>query len=155
MDSDYDLVDKVVHEVRQAKIGAIFEHVLGHQDNDTAFEDLDLLPQLNVEADRLAGSSATHIQQVVVPMFSVFPRTLHLSGQTITRQYRSAIRYQKTAPILESYIPSDSYFSGLDQNCLHLPQVQLCKICFDQLPTASVVSRWDAATSSTCPRCHR
>jgi hypothetical protein len=55
MDSDYDLVDKVVHEVRQAKIGAIFEHVLGHQDNDTAFEDLHLLPQLNVEADRLAG----------------------------------------------------------------------------------------------------
>jgi hypothetical protein len=31
--------------------------------------------------------------------------------------------------------------------------VQICKMCFDQLPTASVVSRWDPSTPSSCPRC--
>jgi hypothetical protein len=46
MDSDYDLVDEVVHAVCQAKIV---------QDDRTTFEDLDLLSQLKVEADRLAG----------------------------------------------------------------------------------------------------
>jgi hypothetical protein len=40
-------------------------------------------------------------------------------------------------------------------NRMQSRQVQLCKLCFDQLPTASVVSRWDSTTSSTCPQCHQ
>jgi hypothetical protein len=33
--------------------------------------------------------------------------------------------------------------------------VQLCKLAFDQLPTASMVSRWGPTTPSDCPRCHQ
>ena len=167
MDSDYDLVDEVVHAVRQANIVPKFAHVLGHQDDRTDFSDLDLLSQLNIEADRLAGvfRQANPECRPYVPRLSHNRAQLHLSGETITRQYRSAIRYQKTAPILESYMRkrfswSQTTLLSVDwrafrraRNRLHSRQVQLCKIAFDQLPTASVVSKRDPAASSTCPRC--
>lgn len=101
-----DLVDAVVHALCQAKIVVMFEHVLGHQDNHTAFEDLDLLFQLHVEANRLHGAFC-HTHPGCRPYVPRLPHNtvqLHLSRQTITRQYRSAIRYQKIAPILETFV---------------------------------------------------
>jgi hypothetical protein len=41
------------------------------------------------------------------------------------------------------------------RNRLHSRHVQICKVCFDQVPTASVVSRWDPLTPAACPRCHQ
>jgi hypothetical protein len=169
MDSDYDLVDEVVHAVRNAQIKATFEHVLGHQDDGTAFEELDLLSQLNVEADRLADVFRQNDPSCrpYVPRSPNNTAQLHLSGQTITRHYRSALRYQKTAPILESYMRKKFAWdqvtlTSIDwralrraRNRMQSRQVQLCKISFDQLPTASVVSRWDSTITSKCPRCHQ
>jgi hypothetical protein len=40
------------------------------------------------------------------------------------------------------------------RNRLQSRYVQICKVCFDQVPTASLVSRWDPTTSADCPRCH-
>jgi hypothetical protein len=169
MDSDYDLVDEVVHAVRRAQIVAEFHHVLGHQDDNTAFADLGLLSQLNVEADRLAGvfRQSHPCARPYVPRLSHNTAQLHLSGQTITRHYRSAISYQKTAPILESYMRKKfswdpAILTSVDwrafrraRNRMQSRQVQICKLGFDQLPTASIVSRWDSTTPSTCPRCHQ
>jgi hypothetical protein len=169
MDPDYDLIAEVVHTVRQSNLDVTFVHVLGHQDAQKAFADLDLPSQLNVEADQLAGvfRQAHPTPRPCVPRLSTNRAQLHLSGKTITRQYRSAIRYQKTAPTLEAYMTKKfgwetSVIDLVDwpsfrraRNRLNSRQVQICKLCFDQLPTTSLVSRWDPSTPPNCPRCHQ
>jgi hypothetical protein len=169
MDPDYDLIAEVVQTVRLSTLAVSFVHVLGHQDSRTDFDDLDLPSQLNVEADRLAGvfRQAHPSPNPYVPRLSTNRAQLHLSGNSITRKYRSAIRYQKTAPTLEAYMTKKFNWAPevvdlVDwpsfrraRNRLNSRHVQICKLCFDQLPTASVVSRWDPTTPKTCPRCQQ
>jgi hypothetical protein len=106
LDPAYDLIEEVVQTVRLASLDATFAHVLGHQDSSTSVANLDLPSQLNVEADHLAGvfRQANPTPRTHVPRLSSNRAQLHLSGHTITRKYRSAICYQKTAPTLEAYM---------------------------------------------------
>jgi hypothetical protein len=169
MDPDYDLIKEVVQTVRLASLDVTFAHVLGHQDSSTSVADLNLPSQLNVEADHLAGvfRQANPTPRTHVPPLSSNRAQLHLAGHTITRKYRSAIRYQKTAPTVEAYMRNkfgweSDVFDFVDwpsfrhaRNRMNLRHVQLCKLAFDQLPTAAMVSRWDPTTPSDCPRSHQ
>jgi hypothetical protein len=53
--SDWDIVKSIVQTVRASHIHITLEHVRGHQDDTTPAEELDLLAQLNIEADKYAG----------------------------------------------------------------------------------------------------
>jgi hypothetical protein len=53
--SDWDIVESIVQTVWASRIHITLEHVWGHQDNTTPTAELDLLAQLNVEADKYAG----------------------------------------------------------------------------------------------------
>jgi hypothetical protein len=53
--SDWDIVKSIVQTVRASHIHITLEHVCGHQDDTTLAEELDLLAQLNIEADKYAG----------------------------------------------------------------------------------------------------
>jgi hypothetical protein len=52
---DWDLVEAIVSQVSQAKFKVTYKHVKGHQDNNTPYEELPFLAQLNVDADKYAG----------------------------------------------------------------------------------------------------
>jgi hypothetical protein len=53
---DWDIVQAIVKAYQSTTIDATFVHVKGHQDQKVPFYKLPLLAQLNVEADRHAGT---------------------------------------------------------------------------------------------------
>jgi hypothetical protein len=53
--SDWDITHEIQHHLQQFAFRATLEHVTGHQDKDTLYNDLPLLAQLNVDADVLAS----------------------------------------------------------------------------------------------------
>jgi hypothetical protein len=54
--SDWDITNKRQHHLRHYPFRITFEHVWGHQEIDTPYDDLPLLAQLNVDADALAST---------------------------------------------------------------------------------------------------
>ena len=56
LDSEFDLTEEIYATHQQYNIAPTFKHVKGHQHNSTAFKNLSLSAQLNVEADHLASS---------------------------------------------------------------------------------------------------
>jgi hypothetical protein len=64
--SDWDIVKAIVRTIQAAPIHATFEHVKGNQDEDIHVDKLDLLAQLNVEADQHAGEyRSSHTVNIV------------------------------------------------------------------------------------------
>jgi hypothetical protein len=53
---DWDIVQAFVQTLSSFQVDASFQHVKGHQDKKIPFDQLPLLAQLNVEADRYAGT---------------------------------------------------------------------------------------------------
>ena len=56
---DFDVVEAIVQAMTEANLCMTFEHVKGHQDDSVSYDDLPLLAQMNVEADRYAGTYRT------------------------------------------------------------------------------------------------
>jgi hypothetical protein len=52
---DWDITNEIQHHLRQTLYHIVFEHVRGHQDKATPYNDLPLLAQLNADADGLAS----------------------------------------------------------------------------------------------------
>jgi hypothetical protein len=53
--SDWDVTHEIVQTLQAMQIQPSLEHVLGHQDDHTPYDDLPLDAQLNVDADEEAG----------------------------------------------------------------------------------------------------
>jgi hypothetical protein len=49
--SDWDIAEAIIQTLQATSLQVEFEHVQGHQDNQVPVGDLNLLAQLNVEAD--------------------------------------------------------------------------------------------------------
>jgi hypothetical protein len=101
--SDWDIVEAIVRTIRSAPIHATFEHVKGHQDEDIPVGKLDLLAQLNIEADQYAGDHRSSYGKYrplspLQPTRPVAPLDIH--GKTIHRGFKSAIREAMHGPSL-------------------------------------------------------
>jgi hypothetical protein len=60
LDSEWDVIEQITLILRSMPASTTFTHVLGHQDDHTAYEDLSLEARLNVDADAEAGLYITH-----------------------------------------------------------------------------------------------
>jgi hypothetical protein len=86
--------------------GVRLEYVEAHQDKKTAYHDLPLLAQLNVDADTIAGQyHDLHFSQSPFVLLSPNTRAhLILKEGTITSRYEEAIRMRAMGPPLKEYV---------------------------------------------------
>jgi hypothetical protein len=52
---DWDVLNEIHHSLHDLNFRPTFQHIKGHQDRDTPYDNLPLLAQLNVDADTAAG----------------------------------------------------------------------------------------------------
>ena len=85
MDADWDVLQAIITILRGFETPPAIEHVRGHQDDKTAYQDLDLPAQLNVDADELAGGYKYNPDQnpKYVPLIAGSVVALHTKNGTI------------------------------------------------------------------------
>jgi hypothetical protein len=141
--------------------------VKGHQDRKTAYADLSLLAQLNVDADFYAGKFQDQYGKIR-PKVLRFPNNraqLHLSGATITYKVKSFLQYADTLPALRAYIQErckwsnstmatidwDAHGQALQRGIKN--RVRLTKLVHDILPTNHFVHQFVDDRSCGCLSC--
>jgi hypothetical protein len=165
--SDWDIVEAIVQTIRIAPIQATFEHVKGHQDDDIPVGELDLLAQLNVEADKYAGDHrSTHGEyRPLIPLQPTRPVALDIQGKTVHRGFMAVIRNAIHGPsLLEEmqlrYDWPDGTLEMIDweahrQSTQTFPQrrTHFVKLCHELLPTGNLVCSYGAGYPDFCPLC--
>lgn len=164
---DWDVVQAIVDTLSTCSIEASYVHVKGHQDDDTPLEELGLLAQLNVEADKYAGEyRALHgSYRPVIPLSPTRPVALDIGGKTIHRGFKQAIRDSiHGTHLLEAmqlrYEWADGVIDMIDwdvhRQSTHANsnrRTHYVKLCHDILPTGNLVSRYGQGLPDYCPLC--
>jgi hypothetical protein len=141
-------------------------YVKGHQDRTRSYQELDVMGQLNVDADRKA-SEFQDAHGATRPIVLLMPRTkVHLVGPqgTITSHYGDYLRHAATATPLQEYIRTkyswdDSVMTSINWEAhrmalkkLYKRRTHLTKMVFEILPTMAQMNKFDNGRR-TCPSC--
>ena len=81
------------------------EHIKGHQDRKTSYDSLDVVSQMNVDADALATLELKEYGSLLptVPFDPICKVLFHINGRTITGDISTAIQHSLFAPKLQEY----------------------------------------------------
>ena len=163
---DWDIVEAIVRTVWSAEIDPTYTLVKGHQDKDNPYETLPFLAQLNVDADKHAGDYrlAHGCHRPMISLSLTRPISLELSGRSIHRNYKSAIRdAAHSGPLLQRLIERNSWQptvpDTIDWDAHRLattnPQrrTHFVKLCHDMLPVGKLVHRYSPSYPDWCPLC--
>ena len=142
------------------------QYVKGHQDNDTPYQRLSIMSQLNVDADKLAtryqeefGMSRPHV--LMSPNAGAY---LLLNDGIVTANFDAVIRYAATAPGLREYIKVKNHWNETIMRHINWDahakamkssikrRIHFSKLVHDCLPTHSMQNRIDSG-KRTGPLC--
>ena len=141
-------------------------YVKGHQDRDCAYEQIDLMGQLNVDADQVAGEFQDD-HGADRPLVLMLPHTkahLILSDGTITGNYDKYLQHKATAKPLLDYIRRKNSWSQSVMDSIHwevhgtaikkqsLPKTHMVKLLHELLPTTGQANKFDNGKRQ-CPLC--
>ena len=141
-------------------------YVKGHQDRTRSYQSLDVMGQLNVDADRKA-SDYQDAHGAERPIVLMMPRTKvqMVSAQgTVTSKYADYVRYKATVTPLKEYIMTkyswdESVMGSINWEAhrralkkLSKRRTHLTKMVFDILPTMAQMNKFDNGRR-TCPSC--
>jgi hypothetical protein len=103
--SEWDIISSVHRLQSRFESPPELLHVKGHQNDDSAVDDLDLSALLNIEADKLATQELQEYSSVkyIVPFDPSSEIQLNIQGRTVTRQIGSAIHTQQHLEALWQY----------------------------------------------------
>lgn len=162
---EWDLI-VTIRQLLHKMPGLSLEHVRGHQDRKVSYERLNLMAQLNVDADAMANTFQREFGAIRPHALLTEDAGVHLITPkgTVTTKYKSAIRYQATyGPLLahlqarNGWKPSttDRINWKAHATCLH-NQIQrhdhFIKLVQEILPTNHSQHRRDPSQRG-CPAC--
>ena len=108
MDAEWDCLAQILKTIQELDtLSPSLEHVKGHQDATTPYEELHLLAQLNCDADTLANiylRNNTDVDNTTVKPFPAGACTLQLTKGTITRDMKHACSTARNLPALQEFI---------------------------------------------------
>jgi hypothetical protein len=98
--SEYDIIEEVYETCKMYNIDSSYHWVRGHQDKHTAYKDLSLQAQLNVDADWYAGKyqdeSGKFLPQCT--LLPACPAMLPIQDITVTSDYKNQLIRAYTKP---------------------------------------------------------
>jgi hypothetical protein len=106
LEADWDIRNKIKATLKLIGRPNSFSHVKGNHNTGQSVELLDLLSQLNVEADREANEFRAAYPEhcLLVPRLRHNRAQLHIGGRTINGKDRHKIRSAKSEGPLQVYI---------------------------------------------------
>jgi hypothetical protein len=164
---DWDLVEVIVSQVSQAKFKVTYKHVKGHQDNDTPYEALPFLAQLNVDDDKYAGQyQGSHgSYRPLISLSPTRPIALDINGKTIHRNLKSAVRDSAhAAPLFDHLCRRNSWSTNiiatidwdahrLSTSVHRTQRTHFVKLCHEYLPAGKIAHRNNPTHPCYCPLC--
>ena len=162
---EWDILIEIQHAKEQLP-DVTWQYVQGHQDRNKPYEELCVMAQLNVDADRKAAQfQAEHGEyRGNVPLTN--RGRAHLLGTqgTITSKYAKKIRYMAAesplrlyllqkhewSPAIYNSINWDAHGSALQK--VNQRRIHYTKLVHDILPTTHLANRYDKG-NRTCPQC--
>ena len=164
---DWDMVQAIVQTQQAFAISSTYQHVKGHQDDDTPLQELSLLSQLNVAADEYAGDFRIQHGEYrpLIPLSPTRTVALDINGKTIHRGFKRAIRDAAHGPqLLEAmqlrYNWKERVSETIDwevhRQTTHSQKerrTHYVKLCHDILPTGSIICKYGQSLPDYCPLC--
>lgn len=144
------------------------QHIQGHQDTDTEYQDLPLAAQLNVDADALAGQflrDHPEWDHSKVPIMPTSGAQLNLPQGTVTYNLRLELQHARTVPPLKEKLMHRCFWIEEDYNDVnwtahsqalkrhHQHRVTMVKYLNDVLPIGELVHKYNVKYSDKCPSC--
>jgi hypothetical protein len=147
---------------------AILQHVKGHQDSHTAYNNLSLEAQLNVDADAEAGffQSTYPAQRPLIPRLPSNHVQLQIDCKiiysklkkcfwealTVSKYLQYAATRFKWCPSVATMVDWEMYTQTIGQFCTQ--HIQIMKLCNDLLPTTRWAHHWyKSITTVHCLHC--
>jgi hypothetical protein len=166
--SEWDALISVFHLMNDFPEVPKLSHVLGHQDNDMAYNDLPLDAQMNTQADALA---TMELEEYSTPFhhvpFNPESRVMFsINGIAVTRRLETTIRTHARLPALRTYYNDslkwdDRTFDAIDWDVfggvyskMRKRRNFITKFCTYHLPTGDRLNRRDPRYDDRCPTCH-
>ena len=166
--SKWDALISVFHLMNDFPAVPKLTHVLGHQDNDLAYQDLPLAAQMNTQADALA---TMELDEYATPFHHVpfNPESrvmLSINGTAVTRRLETTIRTHARLPSLILYYKDrlnwdDRTFHAVDWDVfggvyskMRKRRNFITKFCTYHLPTGDRLHQRDPKYDDRCPTCH-
>ena len=143
------------------------QYVKGHQDRTNAYHRLDLMGQLNVDADAEAGGFFNRDHGASRPYVIMSPLTkghLVFSDGTITGHYARELQEAATTKPLRDHIKTRNHWTGFTMQTVNwaahgkaierLPKkrTHLIKLVHGNLPTHALANKFDKGDRK-CPAC--
>jgi exonuclease III len=166
--SEWDALISVYHLMDEFPALPKLQHVLGHQDNEVAYQDLPLDAQMNSQADALA---TMELDEYATPFhhvpFNPESRVMFsINGIAVTRRLETTIRTHARLPALISYYQDrlnwdERTFHAVDWEVFGAvyPKMRkrrnfITKFCIYHLPTGDRLHRRSSHYDDRCPTCH-
>jgi hypothetical protein len=168
LEPDWDVINEIRWTLENDKVeGATISHIASHQDRKTAYEDLSLQAQLNVDADRLANEFQDQFggsHPTVLPLPHSAAQVHFLDYGTCTYRLPHMLRRAETERPLAEYIRTrngwteevlqsidwQSHERAIKKN--NKRRIHLTKVVHDILPTNYQVHRGNPHRQR-CPAC--
>ncbi len=117
---EWDLLIKIRHTLLQLPSVKLV-YVKGHQDRDRAYSRLDLLAQLNVDADDKARGYKEQLghDRPYAMMTKQTGAYMVYSEGTIAAKYGKAVQRQATSKPLKKYIQQKNQFDNSTMDTIH------------------------------------
>ena len=166
--SEYDIIEEIYETCNIYNLDTSYSWVRGHQDKNTAYNDLSLNAQLNVDADWYAGKyqdeSGKFLPQCM--LLPACPVMLSIRDISVTSDYKNQLIRAYTEPRYIEHLQnkfgwSDAIIGTIAWKSLSLAarrlnsSVLLTKVCNDLLPTAETLKKYKYQNSDKCVLCDR
>ena len=170
LDSEWDILMEIwtTHQPLTPEQRPQFQHVKGHQDEKTPYDDLSLCAQLNCDADKLADafiSNHPNLNYSTAPLLPHSGAQLHLPSGTVSNKLKLELKLARTTePLQEKLRTKFSWdhdtFNDIDFECSRRAlrrhaksRVTLIKHINDIIPVGKRVHRYDPKYPEACPSC--
>jgi hypothetical protein len=165
---EYDIIEEIYETCKIYNIDSSYQWVRGHQDKHTAYADLSLQAQLNVDADWYAGKYQDKSGKFL-PQCTLLPActaTLSIRDITVTSDYKNQLIQAYTEPRYIEYLQNKFGWSGTIINTIAWKSLSLAvrrinrsviltKVSNDLLPTAETLKKYNYQNSNNCVLCDK
>ena len=162
---DWDILIEIQSALKQMP-RVTLQYVRGHQDDTTPYCALDIMGQLNVNADKQAGlfNQLYGAYRGSVPISPLARAHLQLPDGTITSRYSEVLLHEATAKPLLAYLKRKNGWNTPTLRSIHWeahahalnsttnPHTHMVKFLHKMLPTHAQANKFDGGTRK-CPLC--
>ena len=164
--AEFDLIEQIHKVHTEFSMETLFEHIKGHQDDDTPYDKLSKAAKMNVDCDELANEyhSIGPPSSLITHVLPSCPAMLVINNATISNDYRNQLTRAYTEPNYIQYLQQKYKWNNsvtqaiawtsLSRAIRRIDKQDITtKLCTEYLPVAATLKKRSYQTTDTCCLC--